>query len=154
AEPDESPRHLARAVTEQSEGEKKRKPVYASIEVVAKARQRAGDMSFDAARTLVARALESCEGGVTWRSDPRVRSSSPQRFTEAQVQAFVRRIKAPTLLVLGEKGLLATSYPQLLQRACYLADSEVVWLPGGHHAHMDHPKEMADVINDFLRRRR
>ncbi len=154
AEPDESPLHLARAVTEQSEEEKKPKPVYASIDVVAKARQRAGDMSFEAARTLVTRALEPCAGGVTWRSDPGVRSPSPQRYTEAQVQAFVRRIKAPTLLVLGEKGMLATNYPQMLQRASYLADSEVVWLPGGHHLHMDHPKEVADVINDFLRRRR
>ncbi|MGH6636281.1 MAG: alpha/beta fold hydrolase [Gammaproteobacteria bacterium] len=79
-----------------------------------------------------------------------MRSSSPQRFTEAQVQAFVRRINAPTLLVLGENGLLATNYPQMLQRASYLADREIVWLPGGHHLHMDHPQHVAPVIYDFL----
>lgn len=111
-------------------------------------------MSFAAARTLVTRAIEPCEGGVTWRSDPRVRWSSPQRFTEAQVQAFVRRIKAPTLLMLGEKGLLARNYPQMLQRTSYLADSEIVWLAGGHHLHMDHPQHVAPVICDFLHRKR
>ncbi len=151
-EPDESPVDLARAIAEQLEGTRERKPVYASIDEVAAARQRAGDMSFEAARTLVTRALGSCEGGVTWRSDPRVRLSSPQRFTEAQVRAFMGRIKAPTLLVLGEQGMLATKYPQMLQRASCLADSEVAWLSGGHHLHMDQPQQVAAVIGDFLLR--
>ncbi|MGH8656550.1 MAG: alpha/beta fold hydrolase [Gammaproteobacteria bacterium] len=150
----ELPVNLARAIEEQLEGRKEPNPVYAAIDEVAAARQRAGDMSFEAARTLVTRALGPCEGGVTWRSDPRVRLSSPQRFTEAQVRAFMCRIKAPTLLVLGEQGMLATKYPQMLQRASCLADSEVAWLPGGHHLHMDYPQQVAAVIDDFLLRHR
>lgn len=43
-------------------------------------------------------------GGLTWRFDPRHRTMSPLPFRAEMFNAFLARIKAPTLVLLGEKG--------------------------------------------------
>ena len=44
------------------------------------------------------------EGKLTWRFDPRHRTMSPLPFRAEMFCAFLARIKAPTLVLLGEKG--------------------------------------------------
>lgn len=44
------------------------------------------------------------DGGLTWRFDPRHRTMSPLPFRAEMFNAFLARIKAPTLVLLGEKG--------------------------------------------------
>ena len=146
----ELPTSLARSVSEQLEFSKKRKPVYTSSDEAARARQQASDISLSAACALVERGLKPCEGGFTWRSDHRLRATSPQRLSEQQVRAFLQRIEAPTLLILGEEGL-GSRYMAIRERATLLRHLEIVSLPGLHHLHMDLAPAVAHVVNHFFR---
>jgi pimeloyl-ACP methyl ester carboxylesterase len=71
-------------------------------------------------------------------------------LTDELVTAFLRRVRAPTLVVAAARGLPALQ--QHLPRASALiADAQVVRLDGGHHLHMDDPGLVAAAVGDFLR---
>jgi pimeloyl-ACP methyl ester carboxylesterase len=56
-------------------------------------------------RFLAGKATQpAAEGKLTWRFDPRHRTMSPLPFRAEMFCAFLARIKAPTLVLLGEKG--------------------------------------------------
>jgi len=88
-------------------------------------------------------------GGFAWRADPRLRWTSPARFTEEQVRAFLRRIAAPTLFVRGEDGW---DFPEemIQARLQCIANVRQVRVPGGHHPHLVAPERVAAVIDAFL----
>lgn len=127
----------------------KRKPVYSDPEQAVAARQSAlGGLEEHSARLLCERGLVAVEGGWTWRTDIRLRITSSLRLTEQQVEGFVRRIAAPTLLVLGEQGLGGDG--RFAHREAWVPSLTRVDLPGRHHLHMDDPAPVAAAINAFL----
>ncbi|MZR61595.1 alpha/beta fold hydrolase [Alcanivorax sp. DP30] len=127
----------------------KKKPVYSEIADAVEARTRGfGGLSHEASALLVERGLIPVEGGWTWRADSRLRLTSSLRLTEEQVEGFVRAIKAPVCLVMGEQGMGGNG--MFSHRLEWLGDSEVVRLPGRHHLHMEEPQRVAQVINQFL----
>ena len=65
-----------------------------------------GDLSEDGARALAKRGTKPADGGMTWRSDPSLRVSSPIRLTESQVSSFLDHVECPTLVVAAENGLI------------------------------------------------
>lgn len=130
-----------------------RVPSYPNVEQAARARQQAGDLSFDAALTLARRGTRPVGERVTWRTDPRLMHRSPMYLTEAQVRAFLPRISAPTLLIWGESGL-SSPRQHLEERMTLVPDLTFRHLPGGHHLHMDNPGPVAAVIQPFLTERR
>ncbi|MCA9712152.1 MAG: alpha/beta hydrolase [Myxococcales bacterium] len=147
--PEQAPARLARSITEQLARRGRPAPRYASAEEAAERLRRAvGTLSAEGARALVGRGLCAVEGGVTWRSDPRLRVASRLRLTEAQVLAFLRAVEAPTLLVRGAQGYPET--PALHQRLAAVRDIATVTLPGGHHVHLDAPEPVAEAIAAFL----
>lgn len=101
-----------------------------------------------AARLLVERGTREVEGGVSWVTDPRLRHTSPHRFTEGQVLAYLRRILAPVLLVVGESGW---TFPEeiMAQRRAAIADCTLERLPGGHHVHLDEAPRLAALIGQW-----
>lgn len=107
-------------------------------------------MEPSSAELLVARGIHDVEGGVAWRADPRLKGTSPLRFTEAHVQAFLRRIRCPALLVAAERG-----YPfdteMVEARLAAVPSLKVARVPGGHHVHLDDPAAVAAVVAPFLR---
>ncbi|MCE7508535.1 alpha/beta fold hydrolase [Alloalcanivorax xenomutans] len=127
----------------------KRKPVYAhQDDAVAVRRPALGGLETESARLLCERGLVAVEGGWTWRTDMRLRIASSVRFTEEQVEGFVRAIEAPTLLILGENGLAGEV--KFEHRFDWLRDARRVILPGRHHLHMDTPEPVAAEIQGFL----
>ena len=148
AAPEALPVQLAASVQDQMLAAQKARPVYANREALVTARRRAGDLSSASARILIQRGTQSYRGGWTWRSDARLRCRSP-RLSEDQVEAFLRRIAAPTLLIFGENGL-ETQYAEMSRRSDWLSDVSVVRLPGGHHLHMQPTPALTDAINAFL----
>ena len=88
------------------------------------------------------------EQGWTWRSDARLRIASASRMTESQVEGFLRAIKAPTLLVVGEQGMGGNG--MFDHRTHWIASLQVVRLPGRHHLHMESPQPVANSINTFI----
>lgn len=127
----------------------KRKPVYSDPEQAVAARMPAlGGMNEASARLLCERGLMDVPGGWTWRTDIRLRITSSLRLTDEQVEGFVRRIQAPTLLVLANNGLGGEG--RFAHREAWVKHLTRVDLPGRHHVHMDDPGPVARAVRDFL----
>lgn len=148
-EPGRAPKQLAESLAEQRALAARRAPRYPNLEAATRARAAAGPIAADAARILAARGLrETVSGGLEWRADPRLRVRSPVYLTEPQVLAFLRRIDAPALLVRARSGLLHE--PPHPQRCEAVPRLDVVDLTGGHHLHLESPRESAAAIARFL----
>ncbi len=126
----------------------KQAPVYTDFEEAVRARTRGfGGLSIESARLLCERGLEAADAGWTWRTDPRLRLRSSLRLTEEQVAGFVRAIRAPTLLIVGEQGMGGDG--AFDHRLDWLERVEVARLPGPHHLHMEAPEAVAERIRAF-----
>ncbi|MFI4970107.1 MAG: alpha/beta fold hydrolase [Lysobacterales bacterium] len=123
--------------------------VFAGLADAIAARRAANDLSEAAARALVSRGVDTVDGGFVWSSDPRLTLASPQRYTEEQVLAMLRGIRARTLLVLADP---ATSYlPSAMMdmRAAQVSGIRVARLPGHHHLHLEQADAVAEAIRVF-----
>lgn len=127
----------------------KRTPRYDNVGQAISARLKVGGISHVAAETLVTRGTRSVDDGVTWRTDPRLRLPSPLRLTESQVEAFLRRVECPALLVQATDGLRMD--PAAFDRRCQaIRRLEIATFPGGHHLHLDTPEVVAPTLSQFL----
>lgn len=124
--------------------------VFASIGAAVAARVAVGGLGADEARPIVERNLREVDGGYAWRSDKRLRQTTPLRIEETQLQRLLAGIEAPTLLLLADPP---TPYlpPDLMQaRAAWLADIRIAHLPGPHHLHVRDPHAVAGHLLDFI----
>lgn len=83
-----------------------------------------------------------------WRSDPRLRSVSPYRFTLEQGQQLYKDIKCPVQLIYGEQGMMMVK-TGIKHYAPYLNNLTVNKLTGGHHVHMEQPKLLLMLVTKF-----
>ena len=135
----------------QREAPRRTPRVFASIEAAVTARVAVGGLDTAEARPIVERNLRKADGGYAWRSDPRLRLTTPLRIEESQLRRVLAGIETPTLLLLAEP---ATPYlPTVLMdaRAARVADIRVEHIAGPHHLHIRHPQETAAHMLDFLR---
>ena len=100
-------------------------------------------------RVAPAGALQPTEGGFAWRSDPRLRYRSPVYLGEAQVLAFLARIRCPAMLLTGADAELAAR-PEFAARCRAVRGLDHRVLPGGHHLHLDDPGQVAGPLASFL----
>lgn len=128
-----------------------RQLVYESWDAIVKKRMVGGTVvNYQAAEILCQRGTKEVEGGWVWRSDPRLRYSSPLRFPEEEIQSVVSAVTAPTCLILGEEGI-PRSFMGLEARKDQHVNLRVDTLPGQHHLHLeDESGKVAALINDFL----
>lgn len=148
-EPAEAATQLRKSVEQARELATKKKPLYAHKEDAIAARTRGfGGLSESASALLVERGLRVVSGGWSWRADSRLRVASAQRFSEAQVEAFLRAIQAPVCLLMGEQGMGGANL--FSHRQAWLADCQAITLPGRHHLHMEEPQAVAAEIERFL----
>lgn len=143
---EEAPKLLRRSLLYRLQGEA---PVYPSRAAAVSRLEKRG-LSPEAAETLAKRSLEAREGGVSFTQDARLRLPSRTRLSEPQVLAFLQSIASPCLLVLGRQGVPFPEAP-LRRRQQAIRDLKVEILDGGHHLHLDHPREVAGAVNGFLR---
>ncbi|MFC3283002.1 alpha/beta hydrolase [Litchfieldella rifensis] len=114
-------------------------PRYPDIEAAVAARVAGGvtPLDFDTALPLVQRNVESLENGhVRLRTDGRLLRPSMVRFCPEQMVGILQAIKAPTLLVEGETGILGERPMAALARRTMVGLTREV-LPGGHHLHLE-----------------
>lgn len=124
--------------------------VYPDIAAVVAARAKVGGMSLDAAEALVSRGLEQVDSGYRWRSDPRLTVTSPNRFGEARIRAWLAAIACPTLLLLADPPMAYIDVSMMAARLDIVPGMRVVRLPGHHHLHMEDPEPVAHAIRTFL----
>lgn len=152
AAPEEAPSRLRQYI--EAVLEAKRRPLtrYGSVEEALAARVKAGEFAVpEAMRPVVERNLCPQNGGLVWRTDVRLRQTSAQRLTEAQVRAYLDRVSCPTLIVRPRNGLRGLPIEQLAE---HLTSGEIVEVDGYHHVHLDDPGVVATVITRFIADRR
>ncbi|WP_085296933.1 alpha/beta fold hydrolase [Cognaticolwellia mytili] len=120
-----------------------------SIASAIEARTLVSDLSEKNAQLIVNRGLEATELGYKWRSDSRLRSTSPYRFTLPQAQQIITDVKLPTQLLYGNKGMDMVTVGLKDFRKLFQS-LEVHELVGGHHVHMEQPELMAKLIIKFV----
>lgn len=147
--PDDEPDRLARASRQMRTGGGRPQAVYPDLAAAVAARLQAGGLSEDAATGLTTRAIRQDADGFRWRTDPRLRFSSPSYLSEPQVLAFLRRIACPTLLILGSEGSLVAR-EGVEARYGAIRDLDRVTLDGGHHLHLESPAAVAAALGPFL----
>jgi pimeloyl-ACP methyl ester carboxylesterase len=145
----DAPKFLAKSINQMQSVSRKTPPVYQNLEDMIAARAKVGDMKASSVEILVKRGVVKLEDGVTWRSDPRLKVTSPSYLTEDQVFAFLEAVQAPTLLIQAESGIF--SDPKYLAERCEkMHKLTLVKLPGAHHIHLDDPAPVAAAIRRFL----
>jgi pimeloyl-ACP methyl ester carboxylesterase len=123
-----------------------------SFENAVRARALAGDLTSQAAEILVNRNLYEQDGELKWRTDRRLRTISSLRVTDDQAISFMQNITCPTLAIRGDSGYKMMR-EKMQERADWLPELSIIECKGGHHLHMDNPKEVAKHINRFLQDR-
>ncbi|KAL0485360.1 serine hydrolase-like protein [Acrasis kona] len=86
----------------------------------------------------------------SWNADPRLYHHITPLPSEADMEALIKNIKCPTLLIMAEKG-----YPfdrnKFRTRLNILKHAEVIWIPEmHHHFHMSHPEQVLSHLVKFL----
>lgn len=151
----EDPKHaaerLARALDEEVRKRGRTAPIHPNREdAVRRLQTGMSRLGREAAETLSARGLrEVASGGVTWRSDPRLRLPSRLRLTEEQVLTILRAIECPVLLVRATEGFPFAPQP-MSARVAALRDVTMVELAGGHHLHLDAPEPVVAALREHF----
>ena len=129
--------------------ESKGKPlrVFRDVAQAISARSIASGLPAEQARPIVERGLLETDGGWRWRSDPRLTRPSAVRLAEAQVNALLRGITAPTALLLAQPATPYLPETMMQARADCVARIAVSHMEGGHHLHLEHPQTVADWID-------
>ena len=148
-DPIQSPDYLARSVSQMRTLATKKTPLYKGKEEIIQARAKVGDMTRQSVEVLVERGIVILDEGVTWRSDPRLRVGSPSYLMEEQIEAFLDRVEADTLLIIAESGLFSDKQ-HLQKRSGRIKNLQQVDVVGGHHVHLDDPAVVAPHLLSFL----
>ena len=125
--------------------------VFPNMSFAVKARMSGvGKLSYEASEYLVKRGVLSVEGGMSWRTDPRLLKPSFTRLTETQVEALFAGVECHVYLLTGKQGYFS-SYQALNKRLNYFKSIEQFSVEGGHHFHMDGDvKKTAELMNAYL----
>jgi len=127
----------------------KKKNYHASIDSAVKARVNVSDLNYDHAKLIVERGIIKEAQGYRWRSDARLRNTSPYRLTLKQAQQFIRDIKCPVQLVYGSDGMDMVSSGIKVFGSLFEEFSSFE-LVGGHHVHMEQPQKTVELVKHFL----
>jgi len=155
SEADESTEHLRKGMLSRLKNNTQilsssnKKKFHPSIDSAINARVQVSDLKFEQAKLLVERGIIELDNGFKWRSDSRLRNTSPYRLTLAQAKQFIQDIKTPVQLIYGDKGL---SFVQsgLKEFAPLFHDFTSHKLIGGHHFHMEVPELTSRQILEFI----
>ena len=141
-------RHVDQSVKPPSEGIS-----YSTTDQAARARQKAGDLSFHSAKLIVERNLQLTDEGYQWRTDRVLRKPSPVYLTEEHVKTYMNTIDCESLLIRSSDGIVL-NWKSLHGRESYVNNLRIVDIDGGHHCHMDQPESVAEHLMPFLKSNR
>ena len=122
---------------------------YPSLAALASGRQKKHNITLESCETLAKYGhILSEEGIYQWSFDPKLLGLAPFQMTGEEVISILKHIVAPTLFIRPLEGY---PYPEDLmqQRLHCFKNLTYVCTPGGHHAHLDHPKSSATLIRNF-----
>lgn len=99
---------------------------------------------------LVDRSIIQAGADWLWTYDPRIKLSSPTRFTPGQALAFPRQITCPAHMIYVDTGLVSGAIDQYRDQ---LTNIHFHPMTGTHHLHMDDQVDaVANIVNSVLGR--
>jgi pimeloyl-ACP methyl ester carboxylesterase len=125
-----------------------RKRLFADIESGVQARMNTNVTSLDeaSARAIVRRGVREVDGGYVWSSDARLTTPTAIRMTEAQIQSCLRAIECPVRMVMADPPPPYIPSSMIETRVACVRDIVYTVLPGSHHLHMTHPREVVEAL--------
>ncbi len=125
--------------------------VFVDTEAMAARVTEATDQSLEAARTLVARGHKTVDGGVTWRTDARIRYPTPLRHTRETVNLLVENSTSPALLLVAEQGD-EWYRGEIDETAAHHPNLTIERMAGPHHIHLEpaYAQTVAGHVRRFL----
>jgi pimeloyl-ACP methyl ester carboxylesterase len=123
--------------------------VLPSVEPWIKARMHNAQLTEWQARIITERETKHNDKGWYRLADQRLKSLSPIRLTEEQVQGYLQQVSCPVLAVLAEDGY-AWLKQHKIQRSQYFQRIKHLTLAGGHHFHMSPNITLAEEIQNFI----
>jgi pimeloyl-ACP methyl ester carboxylesterase len=125
-----------------------RKRVFSDIATGVQARMHTNVTTLDetSAQAIVQRGVRPVDGGYTWSSDARLTLPTAVRMTEGQIRDCLRAIECPVRIVMADPS--PPYLPASLRdpRVACVRDVGCRILPGSHHLHMTHPRDVADAL--------
>ncbi|CUS48591.1 MAG: putative hydrolases or acyltransferases (alpha/beta hydrolase superfamily) [Idiomarinaceae bacterium HL-53] len=145
---DETALKLREAFLSRRALEDKSAPQYDDAERLVNARAAHNSIAAVLIKPVVMRNLACKDGVWQWRIDPRLRLGSPFRYSIGQVNDLMASIQCPLALIRGTSGF--KDLDKALER--WGERVSVLWVEGGHHVHLEQPKQVAEHLNAFLGR--
>lgn len=149
-QPESAAKLMQKAITQRNLLKGKSKPLYTSFEQALSVRAEVSQIEKMLIKPLVERALTHIEGGYTWRADSRLRVASATRLSEEQLKACLKQINVPVLLIEGDCGLLKNRESMQARKQDF-SQLKTSTLPGGHHVHLEQPKDCGEQIQAFFK---
>lgn len=153
-EVDETASHLRKSLLRRWQFKQKQQSAdeakaHQDIESAIRARLAVSDLNYESAKLIVERGTEALEAGVGWRSDPRLRLLTPLRINLAQGIALCKALESKVHVIKGDKGfdMVANGLTSFSEHIQYLTFSQV---NGGHHVHMESPRQVLSEISLFF----
>lgn len=126
------------------------KRVFADIGAAIAARTAASGLPAEQARSIVERGTIASDDGLIWSSDARLTWPSPVRLAEQQIRTLLSGIDCPTWMLLAQPQTPYLPAATMRERAACVADIHVEHMDGGHHLHLEHPREVGERLLAFL----
>lgn len=112
-------------------------------------------LGHNAAQCLVQRgSFLDIDGRYRWRHDPKLTFPSPYRMDNDSVNAFIKGITCPSLILLAKQGIYSSCIEQANKLIECFERAELDWSNGGHHFHLEDDtfEDVAHKINSFISR--
>ncbi|MGI2104110.1 alpha/beta fold hydrolase [Shewanella frigidimarina] len=124
-------------------------PTYSSMDIAIQARHQLTGLALPWCEIITKRNMAVTDGHYSWRSDPRLKLDSLNRYTFEQVDALMTISDTPSLLIVGHDGFkqLTASTEQANN---WFSNIDIVHLAGDHHLHMGNAEQVAKSIGAFI----
>ena len=145
---DTTAERLRDAVAKRRALDGKRKRVFGDPDLAVRARMQTNITSLDedSARLLVGRGLNTLPDGYEWSSDTRLTLPTAVRMSEAQVADCLRAIVCPVRMVMADPAPPYIPTSMRDGRIACVRDIACTVLPGSHHLHMTHAREVVAAL--------
>jgi pimeloyl-ACP methyl ester carboxylesterase len=132
-------------------GKPRRRRTYPSVEdAAARVRENNSSLSERAALHLARFGTRvSSNGGVEFTFDPAHRGRFGFSYDEEQLLAILGAVRPPVQLIHGTKGFTFDD-EKMKARMARLGSPTPIAVQGGHHVHLDSPKEVAFHLKRFI----
>jgi pimeloyl-ACP methyl ester carboxylesterase len=146
---DETAHQLRKGILSRRQLATKQKAKHISLSSAIAARMSVSDLGFDQAKLLVERGLQAEHDGMSWRSDAKLRLTTPIRITLDQAKNIFQAIECPVQLIRGHQGFDMVKNGESVYGSL-ISQFSSISIDGGHHPHMEFPQQVLTEIAVFL----